>query len=374
MASMKSGKLEVAKPVYLSSKETMIMRCYEQQHRFYCGVDLHARSMYVCILDHHGQVLFHDDLPADPQRFLEVLQPFRQDVVVACECMFAWYWLADLCSEQEIPFVLGHALYMKAIHGAKTKNDKIDAHKIAKLLRGGNLPLAYVYPRGLRETRDLLRRRMYLVHQRAAAMAHVQNTNSQYNLPPFSKKIDRASNRQELQIPKRFADERVQKTMEVDLELLDHLDGQIKRLEWYLQKTARVQDGNTLLRLRSIPGVGPILSLVLLYEIHDIGRFAQVGQFLSYCRLVRPRHESAGKTKTGIGKKKIGNPHLRWAFAEAVLLMLREDERAKKYKARLEKKHGKAKALGIVAAKLARAVYFVLRKEEVFDADKFFAG
>lgn len=350
------------------------MRCYEQQHRFYCGVDLHARTMYVCILDQQGQVQFHDHLPADPERFLETLQPFRDDVVVCCECMFAWYWLADLCADQGIPFVLGHALYMKAIHGGKTKNDRIDAQKIAKLLRGGNIPMAYVYPKGMRETRDLLRRRMYLVHQRAAAMAHIQNTNSQYNQPPFGKKIDRASNREALQIPQRFADERVQKTLEVDLELLDHLDGQIKRLEWYLQKAAQVQDGNTLLRLRSIPGVGPILSLVLLYEIHDIGRFEKVGQFLSYCRLVRPQHESNGKTKTGVGKKKIGNPHLRWAFAEAVLLMLRRDERAQKCKARLEKKHGKAKALGILAAKLARAVYFMLKNEAVFDAERFFAA
>ena len=89
---------------------------------------------------------------------------------------------------------------------------------------------------------------------------------------------------------------------------------------------------------------------------------------------MRPQHESAGKSKTAVGKKKIGNPHLRWAFAEAVLLMLREDERAKKSKARLENKHGKAKALGILAAKLARAVYFMLNNEEVFDPERFFAG
>ena len=165
----------------------------------------------------------------------------------------------------------------------------------------------------------------------------------------------------------------MQKTIEVDVELLDHLDGQLRKLEWYLQKTAQAQDGNTLVRLRSIPGVGSVLGLVLLYEIHDIRRFERVGQFLSYCRLVRPQHESAGKSKTSKGKKKIGNAHLRWAFAEAALLMLRESDRAKKCKQRLEKKHGKAKALGILAAKLARAVYFMLQKKEVFDEDRFFA-
>ncbi|WP_425614250.1 transposase [Anatilimnocola sp. NA78] len=97
--------------------------------------------------------------------------------------MFAWYWLADLCAEEKIPFVLGHALYMKAIHGGKSKNDKIDSHKIALLLKGGMLPLAYAYPKKMRATRDLLRRRTKLVRVRSEALAHVQNTVSQYNLP-----------------------------------------------------------------------------------------------------------------------------------------------------------------------------------------------
>ena len=350
------------------------MRYYQPQHRFYCGVDLHARTRYLCILDQQGQVVFDKNLPCAPDAFLQAVAPFRADLVVCGECLFCWYWLADLCADQDIPFVLGHALYLKAIHGGKTKTDKIDAHKIALLLRGGMLPQAYVYPKGRRETRDLLRRRMYLVHKRAETMAHLQNTNSQYNLPPFGKKIDRASNRQELNIPARFADARVQKTMEVDLELLDHLDGQIKRLEWYLQKHAQAEDGNTLYLLRSIPGVGPILALVLLYEIHDIGRFEKVGQFLSYCRLVRPQHESAGKSKPAKNKKKIGNAQLRWALAEAVCLMLRRSEEAKQYKQRLERKHGAAKALGILAARLARAVYFLLKHQEVFDEHKFFAS
>jgi transposase len=97
--------------------------------------------------------------------------------------MFAWYWLADLCSQEHIPFVLGHALYMKAIHGGKTKNDRIDSRKIAGLLRSGMIPQAYVYPAEMRTTRDLLRRRNYIMRKRADLLAHIQNTNSQYDLP-----------------------------------------------------------------------------------------------------------------------------------------------------------------------------------------------
>jgi transposase len=350
-----------------------MMRFYNQQHRFYAGIDLHARSMYLCILDQAGTVVFQQNLKAGPAAFLQAIAPYRDGLVVAAECMFAWYWLADLCADQGIPFVLGHALYMKAIHGGKAKNDKIDALKIATLLRGGLIPQAYVYPKGMRETRDLLRRRMFLVHKRAEAITHIQNTNSQYNLPPFGQKLVYASNRAELHVAERFSDVSVRKSVEADLALIDHLDESIAALELYLVRTAKVDDVQTYERLKTVPGVGPILALVLLYEIHDIRRFDTVGQFLSYARLVRPEHESAGK-KLGFGPRKIGNAHLRWAFAEAVCLFLRGNEQAKKWQARKEKTHGKGKTLAILAAKLARAVYHLLRKQQPFAAARFWSS
>ena len=182
------------------------MRFYHQQHRFYGGVDLHARTLSLHILDATGKSVLAKTIAANPDAFLAAIAPFRDGLAVAAECMFAWYWLADLCYDQHIPFVLGHALYMKAIHGGKAKTDKIDAHKIAVLLRGGMLPVAYVYPKGMRETRDLLRRRTFLVRKRAEALVHLTNTNSQYNLPPFAKKVAYAANRAELDLPGRFAD------------------------------------------------------------------------------------------------------------------------------------------------------------------------
>jgi len=346
------------------------MRFYKKSHAFYCGVDLHARTMYLCILDSAGAVVLHQNLPSDPKRFLSAIAPFRSDLVVCCECLFAWYWLADLCAKEQIPFVLGHALYMKAIHGGKSKNDKIDSEKIASLLRGGNLPMAYPYPQGQRETRDLLRRRGYLVHKRAALVAHIQITNAQYNQPPFEKKLIYAKNREEMQVADRFQNPHVQKSIAADLAVVDCLDEVIGDLELYLEKAVKVEDSQTYHQLRSIPGVGKILALTLLYEIHDIKRFETVGDFISYARLVRPSHESAGK-KTGNGPKKIGNAHLRWAFGEAVCLLLRESDVAKRFVARKEQKHGKAKALGLLAAKLGRAVYWMLRKGKAFDVVKF---
>src|SRR5215468_2209307 len=235
--------------------ETM-MRFYNQQHRFYCGVDLHARTLSLCVLDAAGAIVLHQTLAAGPDTFLKAIAPFRDGLAVACECLFAWYWLADLCQEQQLPFVLGHALYMKAIHGGKAKTDKIDAHKIAVLLRGGMLPQAYVYPKGMRETRDLLRRRTFLVRRRAETLVHLTNTNSQYNLPPLTKKLAYAASRAELNLPERFTDPSARKNVELDLALIGTYDEQVGAVELYPTRTAKVDDPQAYARLRSVPGSG----------------------------------------------------------------------------------------------------------------------
>jgi transposase len=344
------------------------MRFYTEQHRFYCGIDLHARSMYLCILDRDGNVLLHKNLRANPDAFLKAVAKYRQDLVVAVECMFTWYWLADLCRSEGIQFVLGHALYMKAIHGGKAKNDRIDAHKIAVILRGGMLPQAYVYPPEMRSTRDLLRRRLHFRRKRSELLAHIQNTNSQYNLDQFEKKITYASNRTE--VSQRFNDPHVHKSIEIDLELIAHYDDLLRKLEYFILRTAKEHDHNTIYRLRTVPGIGKILSLVILYEIHDINRFQRPQELVSYARLVKCAKQSAGKIY-GTSGRKIGNVHLKWAFSEAAVGFLRNNPEGKKYYARLERKHGKGKALTVLAHKLARAVYYIWKRDEVFDQQKF---
>jgi transposase len=324
--------------------------------------------MHVCVVDAEGVTREHVNLPCDAGRFLKLIAPYREQVVVSCECLFAWYWLADLCQAEGIPFVLGHALYMKAIHGGKTKNDKIDSEKIARLLRGGMLPQAYVYPKEMRATRDLLRRRMHLVRLRAELLVHVTNTFTQYNLPAPEKKLSFHANR--TGIAERFADESVQRSVRLDLALAEHLDEQLRGVELFLTQHAKVDDPQAYQLVKTVPGIGAILGLVLLYEIHDIRRFASVRQFVSYCRLVKCSHESAGKKTAGKGNK-IGNAHLKWAFSEAACLMLREVPAAKSFVARLEKKHGKAKALSILAARLGRTVYWMLKRKEAFDVTRF---
>ena len=343
------------------------MRFYNKNHKFYCGIDLHTKKMYVCILDDQGEVQLHQNIKTDRKTFLRAISPYKEDIVVAVECMFTWYWIADLCAQNEIPFILGHALYMKAIHGGKAKNDKIDSRKIAGLIRGGMFPLAYTYPNKMRSTRDLLRRRNHLTRKRAELFSHIQNTGSQYNLPDPLGCIAKPQNRKGL--TEQFKDASVQKMIEADLSVIQAYDPIIAKMERDIVKSAKNHDPVAHALLNTIPGIGKILSLVILYEIENINRFPRVQDFVSYCRLVKSIKESNGK-KYGASGKKIGNAHLKWAFSEAAVHFLKGNDQGKKYLDRLANKHGKGKALSILAHKLGRAVYFMLKNKKPFNQDK----
>jgi len=346
------------------------MKLYQTEHEFYCGIDLHANKMYACVVDSSGNKRLHQNFHTrDTLSFAQAIEPFQQrpgSLVVGCESTFNWYWLCDWCEGKRIPFVLGHALYLKAIHGGKVKNDKVDSEKLAYLLRGGNFATAYAYPRHWRATRNLLRRRMHYVRRRGQTFAHITNLHHQYNLavPP---KLQYASNRQG--VAEKFSDPAITFGIESDMELLSHYDVHIRKLERYLEQSAKVHDGNNFFRLQTIPGVGRILAMTMLYEIHDIKRFATVGDFLSYCRLVKGGHTSNGKHYGSPGKK-IGNAFLKWAFSEAVPLLKRCSPEVKAWAKRMEKKHNAARANSVLAAKLGRAVYFMLRRGDVFDVKR----
>jgi transposase len=347
------------------------MRFYTQQHRFYCGIDLPARTMDVCILNAAGEMMLHRHMQASPEAFLKALAPYREELVVAVECIFTWSWRADRCAPEGLPFVLGHALSMKAIPGGQAKNDTIDAQKMAALLRGGLLPQAYGDPAQMRATRALLRRRIHLMRTRSELWAHVQHTNSQDTLPEIGKNSADKANR--AGVAERFAEPAVQKSLEVDCALLTYSDQRLRDLELSIVKSAKQHDAHTFYRLRSVPGVGTILALVLLYEIHDLRRFPSVQDFASYGRLVTCARASAGKRHGNAGTK-IGNADLTWAFAEAAVWFLRNHHAGQKDLARFEKKHGQGKALTILAHQLARAVYDMLTREPGFDLDNFLCG
>src|SRR5437763_13203176 len=214
------------------------MRCFQPpaDSRFYAGVDLHARSLFLSILDREGQECFARNLAAAPEPFLKAVEPFRTGLVVGCECMHCWYWLADTCREHDIAFALGHAWAMKAAHGSKTKCDRHDAQAIARLLRGGNFPLAYAYPHERRGLRDLLRARLRLVRQRAELYGHVHTARRQANLPPVSNDVKHKSKRAASTAD--IADPFVRRRVETHLALLEPLDTAIRRLAAAIEDAA----------------------------------------------------------------------------------------------------------------------------------------
>ena len=257
---------------------------------------------------------------------------------------------------------------MNALHGGTAKHDRIDAHQMAVRRRGGRLPQASVDPAERRATRDLLRRRMPLTRTRAALLAHLHQTHRQYPLPAISKKLADKANR--AGVAERFPEPAVQQRIEVDLALINTYDHLLTDLELSLVKTTKAHDAQIFYRLRSIPGVGQILALGRLSEIHDIHRFPRVQACVSSGRLVTCAKESAGK-RDGTSGKKIGHASLMWAFSEAAVLCLRNHPAGQTYLARLPNNHGQGKALTGLAHTLARAVYDMWTRDTAFDLDTF---
>jgi transposase len=202
-------------------------------------------------------------------------------------------------------------------------------------------------------------------------LTHIQNTRAQYNLPAFAKRLAYPGNRDG--VVDHFPDPSVRKSIEVDVTLIDHYDALVTDLELTIVREAKRHDADAFHRLRSVPGIGKVLALTILYEIHDVTRFDRVQECASYARLVKCVHQSAGKA-LGTGGAKMGNVHLKWAFSEAAVLFLRHTKDGKKLLAGIEKKHGKGKALSILAHKLGRAVFYMLTRGTVFSMEKFRAA
>jgi len=336
---------------------------------YYCGVDLHARTMYLCLMDQSGQIHVHRNIKNDFALFQRVLAPYQESVAMSVESTFNWYWLADGCHQADIPFYLGHAFYMKSIHGGKKKNDRIDSRMLADLMRTNFFPLAYAYPQRMRATRDLLRRRHRFVALRAEGYTHIQNTFSQQAyLDPLQAMVKSKTTRRELSA--HLADPDLSLSIHSDLDMIEALDAIIYTLEKQLATQAKHHDPKAFALLKTMPGVGKMIALTILYEIHTIERFRSAGALSSYSRLVKIQHESAGK-KTKGGNNRIGNPHLKWAFTEIILRAQVDSPAIKKYYGKLKNKHGVAKAKSVIAHKFAVSTYHMLKKGCVFDQREF---
>ncbi len=348
------------------------MKYYTSTTEFNCGIDLHAREMYVCVMDQKGNKLLHTNIAGnDFAYFLKRIEPYRHSLTVVSECTFNWYWLSDACNEAKITFVLAHALYLKHIHGGKNKNDRIDSEKLAHLLRSNLIPPSYVYPADRRPIRALLRQRMSYMWQRSALMTHVSMNQTAEGLTPAPKGgLNRDVWIEGILTQYENPLHRMAVTCEMDL--IRVYDAQIKKLEDEIVRQAKAHETRNYQLLLTVPGIGRVLGMTILFELDSIERFDTVKDFLSYACLVKGSVASAGKVK-GLTGGKMGNAYLRWAFGEAAVIGKRTIPTLNAYAEKLIAKRGKFKGNAILAAKLARSVYFMLQKGTVFDVDKLIA-
>src|SRR6185295_15224825 len=309
----------------------------------------------------------------DFQFFLKRVEPYKQNLTVCCECMFGWYWLADACQAAGLSFVLAHALYVRAIHGGKNKNDRVDSEKLTHLLRSNLIPPAYVYPTQMRPLRALLRQRVFYVWRRSELLARIHSHQLAHNRIPPRRTCSTRDPWEEALLAAEPHPVR-QLAIKNDMAMIRHFDHQLVQMEEELKRLTKKVAARDYDLLQTVPGIGENLGLTILYEIGDINRFPTVKDFLSYCRLVKGTVASAGKIK-GLRGAKLGNPYLRWAFGEAAVIAKRDQTLIGPLAQRLEARmHGnKFKANTVVAIKLARAVYFMLKNKTVFDPERLVA-
>jgi transposase len=330
--------------------------------RLYCGIDLHSNNVYVVVLDESDSVVLRCRLPNELAVILSSLEPFRERLTgIAVESTFNWYWLVDGLMEAEYRVHLANPAAMQQYSGLKHADDRSDARWLAHMLRIGVLPEGYIYPRERRGLRDLLRRRTCLVQQRTATVLGLQNLVSRTTGRRASGRTLEAMDPAELQA--QLGDANVSLAAESTRTVLKCLEAEVGRLEKEVLRQLRPDPLFGL--LKSVAGVGNILAPTIRLETGDIGRFADAGHYVSYCRCVGSRHVTNGKTK-GQGNTKNGNPYLSWAWLEAANFAIRFYPAVRRFYERKQARTHRVVALKAVAHKLARAGYYVMRDHVPF--------
>lgn len=334
----------------------------------FCGIDLHSNNSVVVITDEMDKILASRRCPNDLSKIFAVLEPHKAELAgVVVESTYNWYWLVDGLKAAGYEVKLANTVAMKRYDGLKHSDDEDDAAHLAHLLRLGILPTGYIHPPTERALRDLARKRIQLVRSRTQHVLAVENIMArELGVTSSSNAIKRLLVEQvdALGLP---AD--VALALKSNVAVIATLNQEVERLESRLLEGVKLRPEYAL--LKSIPGIGEVLAIVIMLEAGDIMRFAKVGNFASYARCVDSARYSNGKKK-GEGNTKNGNAYLVWAFIEAANFARRFSAEAKRF---FEKK--KAKTNGVVATKalahkLARASYHILKEKQPFDVTRCF--
>ena len=338
--------------------------------KLYSAFDLHSNNSYLAIIDENGKRVFHRKVKNDPQLVVQILNPFKEDIEgIVVESTFNWYWMVDLLSDEGYKMHLANPTKIQQYSGLKHSDDKDDAFWLAEMLRLKILPEGYVYPKEQRPLRDLLRKRGHLVRLRTSLIVSLQNILAR-NIGDKVKTNDIKALKEDRVTPLLAGNDDISLAGRVSKEAIDSLTRQIKAIEVAVEKKMDLRKPYDL--LLSMPGVGRVLALTIMMETGPIGRFAKVGNYVSYCRKV-PTGRFSNEKKKGTGNRKNGNKYLSWAYAEASELARRLDAEARAYYDRKRRQTNAPIAHSALAHKLARAAYHIMREEVPFMPEKTFA-
>lgn len=334
------------------------------------AVDLHSDNGYYGIIEPDGKRIYQKRLPNDLSIVLRELEPYRQTIrCVVIESTFNWYWLGDGLMEQGYRVKLANPAKFEKYNDLKYADDKTDTFFLTDMERLNILPTGHIYPREERGIRDLLRRRMLLVQQKTSHILSFQSLMSRQTGGRISSNEIKGLEAEDVEKLLSGQEKHVVFAGQNAIAVIRFLQERIRLLEKTVLASARLRAEYE--KLQSIPGIGKILALVIMYETGDIGRFKAPGNYVSYCRCVKSSHLSNGKKK-GSGNRKNGNKYLSWAYVEAAQYSRRFCEEAKKYYQRKLAQANSVIATKALAAKLCRAAYFIMRDQVEFEVQKLF--
>ncbi len=332
------------------------------------GIDLHSNNVVIGIMDMDGKRVANQKVSCELKEVAKVLAPYEKRLEqIAVESTYNWYWLVDGLRALKYPVVLANPAGMQQYNGIKHADDTNDAFFLAELLRLNILPTGHIYDPELRPVRDLLRRRLMLVHHRTALMLSF-------------KSLYTRTTGQELALGK-LKDLEVQEAQELyehpanqliagmQVKHIEQLTESIEKIEKAVLSCARELPCYS--KLTTLPGVGRILGMTITMEVGDVKRFAGQGNFASYCRTVEAKRTSNSKKK-GENNSKCGNKYLAWAFVEAANFARRYDEQCRRWHDRKAAKTSKVMATKALACKLAKAAWYLMAGEVGYDAKRMF--
>jgi len=331
------------------------------------GIDLHSNNLMIGIVDQSGKRLKHEKVDCELKQVVKVLAPYKARLKsVAVESTYNWYWLVDGL-RASYPVVLANPAAIDQYSGIKCADDKNDAYFLAELQRLNILPTGYIYDPKLRPVRDMLRRRLSLVHQRSALMISFKSLYTRTTGQAMN--LGKLKSMEPSQAAALYEHPANQLIATVQKEHIDQLGRSIARIEKAVLKSARELPYYD--RLNTLPGVGKILGMTITMEVGEIERFKNSGHFASYCRAVDSQRTSNEKNK-GQNNRKCGNKYLGWAFVEAANFAKRYDEPCRRWFDRKTARTSTVIATKALACKLAKAAWHIMAENIDYNRKRIF--